>query len=94
MMRIIAPWFANAGEMSAKTPSLIGVPLAGLAAAGTAAKGAEVADVGTDVGAATAAVGAAGFGGVVGAAGGVLLHAVATAMTIASPNRAARCESL
>src|SRR5690348_2783013 len=96
MMRIIAPWLANAGEMSVRTPSLMGVPVAGLAAgfdsaaaAGLAAGLAAAAVVGAAPAAAGADVGFAA-GAAVGAAAGAPLQAVVNTRPMANAGRSTR----
>jgi hypothetical protein len=93
MMRIIAPWLAKAGEMSARTPSLMGVPLAaaGFAAAvvavvGLAAGAAVAGAAGAAGGAVAVAAGAAAVDAVV--AGAALLHALSKTTTVASAGQA------
>src|SRR5579859_3190748 len=86
MMRIIAPWLAKAGEISARTPSLIGAPAG--AAAGFAVAGAATGTV-VAAGAVVGALATVGLGGAwVGAAGDGLLHAVTTTIMLASNVRA------
>ncbi|GAC1314538.1 MAG: hypothetical protein NVSMB2_04110 [Chloroflexota bacterium] len=109
MMRIIEPWFANAAEISARTPNLMGVPDGAPAradepvpgdAAADAALGAVVADAATTDGDAAVAGLAAGAavaataGGAVGATAVVALQAVSTAATSPRPIVTRPCRSL
>src|SRR5579864_73915 len=89
MMRIIAPWLAKAGEISASTPSLMGAPVAAEAAAvvGAAAAGGVVAAApGALAEVVAGAGGVVGAGACVGPAGEGPAHAVtATIMVTSNP---------